>query len=202
MAEPVLSAIIVPRKVRAPWPAAALTRASRVPRLPPRRFGPRSKGERAVQIIMQPVGVVRAARTHAEDDYWGGEQARIVLADGFDCEALQGLAEFSHAEILFVFHEVDPARVVTGARHPRNNAAWPKVGIFAQRGKNRPNRIGSTMCRILRVEGRELVVAELDAIDATPVLDIKPVMAEFLPRGERRQPAWSHELMLDYWRRK
>ena len=152
-----------------------------------------------MQIIMQPVGIVHASRPHAEDDYWGGEQARIVLAEGFDSEALQGLAEFSHAEILFVFHEVEPSRIVTGARHPRNNPDWPSVGIFAQRGKNRPNRIGSTICRIVQVEGNELLVAELDAIDATPVLDIKPVMAEFLPRGELKQPAWSHELMRDYW---
>ncbi len=94
------------------------------------------------------------------------------------------------------------ARVVAGARHPRNNTAWPKVGIFAQRGKNRPNRIGSTICRILRVETKTLFVDELDAIDGTPVLDIKPVMAEFLPRSELRQPAWSDELMRNYWLRK
>jgi len=154
-----------------------------------------------LQISMQPIGIVHASRPHAEDDYWGEELARIVLAEGFDSEALQGLAEFSHAEILFVFHEVDSSRIVTGARHPRNNPAWPSVGIFAQRGKNRPNRIGSTICRILRVAGNELFVAELDAIDGTPVLDIKPVMTELLPRGELRQPAWSHELMRNYWLR-
>ncbi len=152
-----------------------------------------------MQFTMQPVGHVRAARPHAEDDYWGGEQARIALADGFAAEALQGLDAFSHAEIIFVFHEVEPARIVTGARHPRNNPAWPTVGIFAQRGKNRPNRIGSTICRILRIDACELSVAELDAIDGTPVLDIKPVMAEFLPRGELRQPAWSNQLMRNYW---
>ena len=151
---------------------------------------------------MQPVAFVRTTRARAEDDDWGGEQARIELAEGFDADALQGLDEFSHVEIVFVFHQVDPAGVVTGARHPRNNTVWPKVGIFAQRGKNRPNRIGSTICRILRVEAKALFVAELDAIDGTPVLDIKPVMAEFLPRGELRQPAWSHELMRNYWLRK
>ena len=72
------------------------------------------------------------------------------------------------------------------------------MGIFAQRGRNRPNCIGSTNCRVLRVEGTRLFVTELDAINGTPVLDIKPVMAEFLPRGEARQPAWSHELMRRY----
>lgn len=155
-----------------------------------------------MQFATHSIGVVHASRPRAEDDFWGGEVARISLVDDFAAEALHGLDEFSHAEIIFVLHEVEPARIVSGARHPRNNEAWPKVGIFSQRGKNRPNRIGSTICRILRVEGKELHVAELDAIDGTPVLDIKPVMAEILPRGELRQPAWSHELMRNYWLRK
>jgi tRNA (Thr-GGU) A37 N-methylase len=102
--------------------------------------------------------------------------------------------------VIYLFDRVEPGRIVRGARHPRNNPDWPEVGIFAQRGKNRPNRIGTTVCRLLRVEGTRLWVAELDAIDGTPVLDIKPVMREFLPRGELRQPGWSVELMRDYWR--
>lgn len=148
---------------------------------------------------VKAIGFVEATRADAIDDFWGGEQACIALSDRFTADALQGLSDFSHVEVLFLFHKVDPDKVVTGARHPRNNEQWPKAGIFAQRGKNRPNRIGSTICRLLRVEGTRLYVAELDAIDGTPVLDIKPVMAEFLPRGEVRQPAWSHELMQEYW---
>lgn len=155
-----------------------------------------------MNILVEAIGFVEAVRHHAEDDFWGGEEACITLAETFMPEALQGLAEFSHVEILFLFHEVEPSKVVRGARHPRNNAAWPAVGIFAQRGKNRPNRIGSTICRVIRVEGTKLFVAELDAINGTPVLDIKPVMAEFLPRQQVHQPAWSHELMREYWSRK
>jgi tRNA (adenine37-N6)-methyltransferase len=148
---------------------------------------------------MRAIGFVSAIRPHAEDDFWGGEEARISLTQEFGPEALQGIGEFSHIEVLFLFHQVEPAKIVTGARHPRNNPDWPAVGIFAQRGKNRPNRIGSTICRLIRVEGSRLVVAELDAIDGTPVLDIKPVMTEFLPRGAVLQPQWSHELMRQYW---
>ncbi len=151
-------------------------------------------------FAIEPIGFVRAARTAPEDDDWGGETAIIELADGFDAESLEGLDAFSHAEILYVFDRVPAEKIVTGARHPRNNTAWPKVGIFAQRGKNRPNRLGSTIVRIVRREGRALHVAELDAIDGTPVVDIKPVMREFLPRTEVRQPAWATELMKDYWR--
>ena len=126
----------------------------------------------------------------------------ITLTAPFTAEALPGLADFSHVEVLFLFHEVEPGKIVSGARHPRNNKAWPAVGIFAQRGKNRPNLIGSTICRLVRVDGTTLHVVELDAIDGTPVLDIKPVMAEFLPREPVRQPAWSTELMHRYWLRK
>jgi tRNA-Thr(GGU) m(6)t(6)A37 methyltransferase TsaA len=151
---------------------------------------------------IKPIGFIAAARKQAEDDYWGGEQACISLVEPFTSEALQGLAEFSHVEVLFSFHQVQASKIVFAARHPRNNPDWPAVGIFAQRGKNRPNRIGSTICRIVRVEGPRLYVNELDAIDGTPVLDLKPVMEEFLPRGRVRQPAWSHELMSEYWRKK
>ena len=56
------------------------------------------------------------------------------------------------------------------------------------------------MCRLLGVEGLTLTVQALDAIDGTPVLDVKPYLVEFAPRGEVRQPAWSHELMSGYWR--
>ena len=150
-------------------------------------------------LEIQPVGHVRGGRAVAEDDRWGGATAQIVLCDEFDPDALQGIEEFSHAEVIFFFDQVAPEKIVRGTRHPRNNRDWPAVGIFAQRGKNRPNRIGSTICRVLRREGRRLEVAELDAIDGTPVLDIKPVMQEFLPRDALRQPAWSHELMRSYW---
>ena len=148
---------------------------------------------------VHPIGFVACARPRAEDDYRGGEPACIRLVAEFSRLALQGLEEFSHVEVLFVFHQVDPAGVVAGARHPRNNPAWPSVGIFAQRARNRPNRIGSTMCRIVRVAETQLFVTDLDAIDGTPVLDLKPVMSEFLPREPVRQPAWSHELMRRYW---
>jgi tRNA-Thr(GGU) m(6)t(6)A37 methyltransferase TsaA len=150
---------------------------------------------------VQAIGFVESKRRQAEDDFWGGEEACITLTPGLTAEALQGITDFSHVEILYLFHQVEPSKIVAGARHPRNNQEWPATGIFAQRAKNRPNRIGSTICRLIRVEGASLFVSELDAIHGTPVLDIKPVMVEFLPRENVRQPAWSHELMRKYWKR-
>ncbi|MFN7983377.1 MAG: SAM-dependent methyltransferase [Vicinamibacterales bacterium] len=152
-----------------------------------------------MQTTIDAIGFVSAARTTPDDDNWGKTTSTITLVDAIDESALDGIESFSHVEVLFLFHAVPPEKIVAGARHPRNNPAWPKVGIFAQRGKNRPNRIGCTICRVAGRSGRSLIVSELDAIDGTPVIDIKPVMAEFLPREPTQQPAWSTELMAKYW---
>ncbi|MDR3416002.1 MAG: SAM-dependent methyltransferase [Nevskia sp.] len=150
-------------------------------------------------IEIEPVAYVRSARREPVDDGWDAVPARIELVESLGPECLEGLAEFSHAEILFHFHLAAPEAVVRGARHLRGNRDWPLVGIFAQRGKDRPNRLGSTIVEILGRDGRSLEVRGLDAIDGTPVLDIKPVMTEFLPRTPVRQPAWAHQLMRGYW---
>ncbi len=150
-------------------------------------------------IELRAIGVVTSPRREPRDDDWGGIEASIELAPEFSPEALAGLAEFSHAEIIFQFDRVAESAVERGARHPRGNTTWPRVGIFAQRAKDRPNRIGLTTVSILGCYGRTLRVAGLDAVHGTPVLNIKPVMVEFLPPGEIRQPAWSRQLMSRYW---
>ncbi|KAB2383583.1 SAM-dependent methyltransferase [Actinomadura montaniterrae] len=153
-----------------------------------------------MSLTLEPIGHVAGGRDEAFDDGWGAVSAAIVLdASRFAPDAVAGLAEFSHLEVVYHFHRVPEEKVQAGARHPRNRADWPLVGIFAQRGKNRPNRIGVSRCRLLAVDGLRLEVAELDAIDGTPVLDVKPYMREFGPRGEVRQPAWSAELMAEYY---
>jgi tRNA (Thr-GGU) A37 N-methylase len=153
----------------------------------------------STQIPINPVGYVRSGRSKPEDDGWDTVPAQIELDPAqFGPDALLGLVDFSHVEVLFHFHAAKAAPE-TGARVPRGNPAWPRVGIFAQRAKDRPNRIGATLCRVLSVHGTTLEVAGLDAIDGTPVLDIKPVMKDFLPRGEVREPAWATELMRQYW---
>lgn len=151
-------------------------------------------------ITLQPIGFVQGGRAEPEDDDWGKSLARIVLDDSrFTADALLGLDSFSHAEILFHFHLVAEDEVSTAARHPRGRSDWPRIGIFAQRGKNRPNRLGVSICRIVAVDGLSLTVEGLDAIDGTPVLDIKPVMSGFLPRGELKEPPWAKDIMREYW---
>jgi tRNA (adenine37-N6)-methyltransferase len=148
---------------------------------------------------IQPIGFIDSPRKVPEDDNWGEVYSIITLADNVPQESLEGIELFSHAEIIFFFHQVNVEKIEYGARYPRNDETLPKMGIFAQRGKNRPNRLGVTTVKILKREGTSLYVQGLDAIDGTPIMDIKPVMREFLPRETVEQPNWVSEIMKNYW---
>lgn len=151
-----------------------------------------------MEIIMKPVATVRNSRTVPMDDNWGGVIAEIELAHDVPMEAFDGIAAFSHLEVIYHFDKVREEDVMFRG-HPRGNPSWPLVGIFAQRKKDRPNRIGLATVELLERNGRTIKVKYLDAIDGTPVLDIKPVFREFQPKGEIKQPEWVGELMRNYW---
>ncbi|CEG28331.1 SAM-dependent methyltransferase [Bacillus sp. B-jedd] len=151
-------------------------------------------------FTVKPVGRVCNSRKEIRDDYWGDVISEIEMNEILDGSCLEGIEDFSHLEIIFLFHLLPEDKIQIGARRPRNNPDWPVTGIFAQRGKNRPNRIGATIVKLLNRDGSKLTVSGLDAIDGTPVIDIKPVMKEFLPKEEILQPEWASELMEDYWK--
>lgn len=151
-------------------------------------------------LTVVPIATVRGGRVEPTDDLWGEVEAEILLdASRFGPDALYGLDEFSHLEVVFVFHLRDPASVVTGSRRPRGIRELPEVGIFAQRASGRPNRIGVSTCEVLGVDGIAVRVKGLDAIDGTPVLDMKPHLHEMGPRGPVREPPWVQSLMEHYW---
>ena len=115
---------------------------------------------------------------------------------------MAGLSDFSHLVVVFQFHLVEPSPTCRpGSRRPRGNPDWPEVGMFAQRAKMRPNRLGvSDLHARAGVEGLDLHVRGLDAIDGSPVLDVKPYMREFEPdAADVHQPAWASELMRGYY---
>jgi tRNA-Thr(GGU) m(6)t(6)A37 methyltransferase TsaA len=150
-------------------------------------------------VTLRPIGRVVSGRTEPIDDNWGDVEATIVLDERFSADAIAGLGDFSHIDVIFFFHLVGEDEIQQGARRPRGRDDWPLVGVFAQRNKARPNRLGATTCRFLGVEGRTLHLQGLDAIDGTPVLDIKPYVTGYAPRGEVHEPAWVTELMRGYW---
>ena len=149
------------------------------------------------EITIKPIAFVHNNRTEPIDDNWSEVESVIELENSLPEECFDGIEEFSHLEVIFFFDK--STKTFIGSEHPRENTKYPKVGIFAQRKKDRPNHIGATIVNLLSREGKKLIVKNLDAIDGTPIIDIKPVFEEYLPKGEITQPAWTHDLMKNYW---
>jgi tRNA-Thr(GGU) m(6)t(6)A37 methyltransferase TsaA len=151
-------------------------------------------------ITLTPIGFVHSPRTEVKDDFWGNVISVIELdAARFTPDSLLGLTDFSHILVVYHLHGVSDTSVVTTASHPRENPDWPRGGIFAQRKKQRPNKLGVSVCELLGVDGLKVKVKALDAIDGTPVLDIKPYVREFEPDPARVRPEWMTDLMRDYF---
>lgn len=148
---------------------------------------------------VRAVAWVRSSRREPTDDGWAHESSRIVLDDSVPDEAITGLDTFSHLDLIAMATAATEVPPSPWARHPRGNREWPLVGIFAQRNKDRPNRLLLTTVRLEAVEGRELVVSGLDFIDGTPILDIKPVFHWTLPQGSILAPPWSDALGEGYF---
>jgi tRNA-Thr(GGU) m(6)t(6)A37 methyltransferase TsaA len=150
-------------------------------------------------ITLTPIAFVKSPRQTPDDDNWGNIISEIELVPGIPEEAFFNIEDFSHLEVLFYFNVSDEVKY-TYARHPRGNEAYPLTGIFAQRNKDRPNHIGLTTVQLITHNGRTITVKGLDAIDGTPILDIKPVFKEYAPKGEISQPEWVADLMKNYWK--
>ncbi len=150
-------------------------------------------------ITLTPIATVKNIRATPTDDFWGDIISEITLAEHIPTEAFDNIEQFSHLEIIYYFDKVDTGKIVF-AGYPRGNPDYPKMGILAQRKKDRPNQLGLCTVELVEHTGRTIKVKYLDAIDGTPVLDIKPVMKEFGLKGEVKQPDWVGDLMKDYWK--
>lgn len=150
-------------------------------------------------IKLKPIAFVKNLRKKIEDDNWGKIISEIELTKEFSENCFDGIESFSHLEIIYYFHKAKKKKIIYSGEHPRENIKYPRVGIFAQRKKDRPNLIGLTAVKLIKKEKRKLFVENLDAVDGTPVLDIKPVYKEYLPSEKTTQPAWVKDLMKNYW---
>ncbi|PVX27085.1 MAG: tRNA (N6-threonylcarbamoyladenosine(37)-N6)-methyltransferase TrmO [Candidatus Bathyarchaeum sp.] len=124
------------------------------------------------EIRLGPIGFVRTEAV--------GKEVRdkkvvsqIVFREEYT-EALEGVEEFSHLFVLFWLHEISDEDRKVMKVHPRGRADMPLLGSFATRTPYRPNPIGLTRVKLLKIEGNVVTVQGLDAYDGTPVLDIKP----------------------------
>lgn len=149
------------------------------------------------EIIMTPVGYVENSVTEKKDAFWGEDISVIRLQEAYR-GGLLGLDGFTHALILCCLDRAQYIPEKHLRRHPRGREDLPLAGIFAQRTKDRPNRIGVTAVEIISVDEECVAVRGLDAINGTPVLDIKPYFPAF-DRRDAQVPDWVDRLMENYF---
>jgi tRNA-Thr(GGU) m(6)t(6)A37 methyltransferase TsaA len=155
-------------------------------------------GEHPGAVTYEPIGVVRSPYTTLDgmplqtgvDDV----DATVEL-DARVHGALRDLDGFSHVWLLVHLHRVDGW---TPEVTPFLDDARPR-GVLATRSPRHPNPIGLSLVELVAVEPGVLRIRGVDLVDGTPVLDVKPYLSGFAPRGEVREPAWSVELMAGYW---
>ena len=152
----------------------------------------------ANEFTVHAIGVVHSPASEAVDEGWGAVESRIVLAPEYRA-GLRGLEEFSHVLVVALLHGAafDPARHLV--RRPRGLADMPELGIFAQRAKDRPNPLGVTVVPLVAVTADGITVRGLDAIDGTPILDLKPYFPQFDSAAGARVPEWVGRLMTGYF---
>lgn len=146
---------------------------------------------------MQPIGYVQNGVKTKKHETWGADVSTILLKEEY-YTGLKGLEDFSHAMIIYYLDKAKYEKEKHLQRRPRDRADMPLMGIFAQRNKDRPNTIGITSVEIVAADERSLTVKGLDAIDGTPVLDIKP----YYPAYDKREatvPEWVERLLEGYF---
>lgn len=130
-----------------------------------------------LNISIKPIGVVRNNIRGLSKPGWEAGVVSELILDPHLKEFTEGLEEFSHIIVVFWMHKVPPGQDIPAKVHPRRRQDLPLVGLFATRAPHRPNPVGISIVKLLMCQGNILRVEALDAIDGTPVIDIKPYLA-------------------------
>ncbi|MFC2006401.1 tRNA (N6-threonylcarbamoyladenosine(37)-N6)-methyltransferase TrmO [Chloroflexota bacterium] len=142
-------------------------------------------------MTLKAIGIVRNEVKEVPPDRrdWWQEVVSEITIDSSLTEALDGLEEFSHIVVLFWFHKITSQEMPLKI-HPMGRKERPLTGLFATRTPNRPNRIGKATVRLLQRQGSILMVKGLDALDGTPVIDIKPYLPGYDSAADTKVPQW------------
>lgn len=149
-------------------------------------------------MVITSIGTVRSPINEGIDQDWGKVISEIHIEEPL-ADGLRGLEAFSDILVVFYMHQSTFTAGSDLIRRPQGREDMPLLGIFAQRAKHRPNPIGITAVKLLEIAGNVLKVQGLDAIDGTPVLDIKPYFPAFDCRTDAVIPTWVNRLMKDYF---
>ena len=143
-------------------------------------------------MTLKPIGTVRnEVRQPQKPGYeWEKVVSNLVINSDLT-ENLEGLEEFSHLIVLYWMHQADSKGPLPSKIHPRRNQKLPLVGRFATRSPSRPNPIGKATVKLIERQGNILKVQGLDAIDSTPLIDIKPYIPEYDSAKDARAPKWT-----------
>ena len=140
-------------------------------------------------LDVRPIGWVRNNVKEPRPTGWESVESDLEMEASMT-PALKGLEGFSHIIVLFWMHLVAQELRGPGQLHPGSRQDLPLVGAFATRTQLRPNPIGMAVVPLLSVNGARLRVRGLDAIDGTPVLDIKPYLPPYDAPKDVRMPPW------------
>ncbi|MGB2798255.1 MAG: tRNA (N6-threonylcarbamoyladenosine(37)-N6)-methyltransferase TrmO [Dehalococcoidia bacterium] len=143
--------------------------------------------------VFKPIGIVRNDIKEPRRDGWEKVTSEIVVDESL-AEGLDGLEEYSHILVVFWMHKVPVEPRPVAKIHPQGRADLPLVGLFATRSPYRPNPVGVSAPRLVERRGNVLSVVGLDAIDGTPVLDIKPYLPHLDAPVDYRGPDWVSKL--------
>ena len=144
------------------------------------------------RVTFRPIGTVHNTIREGRQE-WGQVTSEIELLPQH-AERLDGIEDFSHIQVIFHLDRVSRYERQMKRFHPRDREDLPLVGAFATRSQRRPNPIGLTTVRLLGRKGNTLRVKGLDALDGTPVLDIKPYSARHDLHPEATAPDWVEKL--------
>ena len=159
-----------------------------------RRGGGEAAPEGMPTAAFSPIGVVQNAVKESQMYGWERVESRIVVRQELT-DALDGLEDYSHLIVLFWIHRVpEEERGATRIR-PMGDPTLPLLGVFATRTQLRPNPIGVSIVPLLGRKGNVLRVRGLDAIDGTPVLDVKPYIPHYDSVPQATIPAWAGEVV-------
>jgi tRNA-Thr(GGU) m(6)t(6)A37 methyltransferase TsaA len=145
--------------------------------------------ETTAEARLKPIGVVSNSITDKNHHGWKDVCSDIVVGTEY-LPGLEGLSDFSHVIVLFWLHEVTAEERATRRARPTMKAGIPELGIFAWHSSRRPNPIGVSIVKLLDVQGDRVRVQGLDAIDGTPVLDLRPYVESYYHVDNPSEPAW------------
>jgi tRNA-Thr(GGU) m(6)t(6)A37 methyltransferase TsaA len=143
-------------------------------------------------VSVRPIGVVRNGVKQPRMDGWSTVRSDIILRDEL-ADALDGIEGYSHIIVVFAFDRVPESEQKQRVR-PRGDPLLPEEGVLATRSQLRPSPIGVSVVRLLRRRRNIIRVEGLDAIDGTPVLDIKPYYPNYDAVPDAAIPEWARRL--------